>query len=144
VRAVQWVVDATQILRRPELDWSRLAALAAEQGQSLRLGRALGYLRDVLGEPLPLEGAALVAHRAARRERLAYALSGSAGRGLGSFPQALGEHVHATRDRPALASAAAFPDFLRRRWSLQRSRELPVAAGRRAVRLVSRKRERST
>jgi hypothetical protein len=144
VRSVQWIVDAAHILRGTELDWPRLLALAAEQGQILRLARALDYLADDLGEQLPPGADALFAHRATRRERLAYALSGSAARGLGSFPQALGEHVHATRDRPALASAAALPESLRRRWNLQQKRQLPVAGGRRAVRMLSRKRERST
>jgi Uncharacterised nucleotidyltransferase len=140
VRSVQWLVDVAQILTTAgaELDWQRLEALAAGHGQALRLRQALGYVAGVLEVPVPAAGAQMLDSLVIPgREHLAYACAGAAVRGLGSLPQAIGEHLVATRERSVIAAALTFPGFLRRRWGVDHGWQLPLAGGRRAYGLIT-------
>lgn len=143
VRSIQWLVDVCQILRvcANEISSERLLATASRHGQTLRLRRALEYVGTVLGVAVPahvkeqLERASPPA-----RERAAFVCAGVHAPWLGSLPQALAEHLVATRTRSAGAALASFPEFLRRRWSVAHSWELPVAGSRRAFAAITSRR----
>ncbi len=145
VRSVDWLVDIAQLLRTvpSDVDWHRLLELAAGHGQVLRLRRTLDYLSRVLDVTVPEDARrALAASPISSRERLSYTSAGAALRGLGSFPQAISEHLVDTRERSTLHTLAAFPGFLRRRWDVAHGWQLPIAGGRRAYRALSGTRER--
>ena len=135
VASLQWIVDAAMIVRTPEqVDWQRLYRIAVERGQGLRLRDALVYLRELLGHsPAPAVLKQLERRSASRRERLVHAAMIRSVPWLGSLPQAVGEHLAVTAGTSAWATAGSFPAFLRERWQVQRTRQLPSAAGRRAV-----------
>lgn len=140
VRSVQWLVDVAQILMTAgaDIDWQRLGTLAAAHGQALRLRWALAYVAGVMAVPVPAPAAQMLdAVVIPARERLAYACAGAAVPGLGSLPQAIGEHLAATRERSAAAAVLSFPGFLRRRWGLNHGWQLPLAGGRRAYGLLT-------
>ena len=48
---------------------------------------------------------------------------------LGSLPQAVGEHLARSAGMSAWATVAALPGFFRKRWQVQRARQLPAEAG---------------
>lgn len=146
VRSVQWLVDVAQILltTSAEVDWERLRALACVHGQVLRLRQALRYVAVLLEVPVPAAAVQMLDSVVVRRrERIAYTCAGASVRGLGSLPQAIGEHLVATRDMTALAAARTAPAFLRKRWRLEHSWQLPLAGGRRAYGVLTGGREHS-
>jgi hypothetical protein len=145
IRSVQWLVDIVQILRTSSagVDWRRLLALAAGRGQTLRLQQTFSYLSTVLGVPTPPEADEAFAELpVTMRDRIAYACAGASMNGLGSLPQALGEHLVATRRRSPWGTLVTLPGFLRRRWELDHGWQLPLAGGRRAYGALTRSRER--
>ena len=136
-RNVQWIADAKRVLEH-DVDWDRLVELAERYQQTVRLRAALAYLAELPGARPP--DAALdrmKRTKAPARERVGYRLTSGAIRGGGHLPFILAEHLASTADASTLRAAWAFPGELRRRWDLPRRRELPVAAGRRALRLLS-------
>ncbi len=145
VRSIQWLIDIAQISARAmsEADWAQLWALAEEQGQALRLRTTLAYLEDVLALPGPLGGGPRdELRRTPRRERIAYRCAGLSVPGLGSLPQAVGEHLTATRNRSEWQALMSFPDFLARRWTLGGRRQIPAAAAQRVAGALGRSRKR--
>jgi len=134
--STQWIVDAAMILRRSqEVDWPRLYGLAVGSGQGLRLRDALEYVGRLTGRRSASEVLdQLDARRPSRRERIAHACTARRVPWLGSFPQALGEHLALSTGRSPLATAAALPAFLRERWGVDHTWQLAAAGGRRAVR----------
>jgi len=141
IRSVQWLVDAAMIVRAGSIDWERLVELGAGRAQSLRLHEALAYLGGLPGVDVPREVMAqLESFRPTRRERFGYRCAGGSASRLGSLPEIVAEHLAATSGESSLGTIARFPDRLRRRWGLQHGRQLPLAAGRRAVgRLTARR-----
>jgi hypothetical protein len=140
--SIQWILDAAMIRRSvpDEIDWERLAATGIAWGQGLRLREALGYLDGLPGVSVPSGiRASLDGRRPGRRERLTYACAAHRVAGLGSFPAAVGEHLAETSGLTAARTAAAFPAFLRRRWHLEHTRQLPAAGARRAYRILVRR-----
>jgi hypothetical protein len=145
IRSVQWLVDIVQIMRTSSasVDWRRLLALAAARGQTLRLQQTFSYLSTVLHLPTPAEAQEVLAELpVAVRERVAYACAGASMNGLGSLPQALGEHLVATRRRSPWGTLVTLPGFLRQRWEVDHGWQLPVAGGRRAYEVLTRSPER--
>jgi hypothetical protein len=141
--SLQWILDAAMIQRSvpDEIDWERLVAAGLVWGQGLRLREALEYLDGLPGVSVPADvRRRLGARRPGRRERIGYACSTRPLGRLGSLPQAVGEHLAETAGRTALATIASFPGFLRRRWSLERTRQVPLAGARRAYRVALRRR----
>jgi putative nucleotidyltransferase-like protein len=138
VPSLQWIVDSAMIVRTPEqIDWQHLYRISVEGGQGLRLRDALLYLGGLLGyAPAPTVVEQLERRSPSRRERLVHATMGTDVPWLGSLPDAVGEHLAATAGTSAWATAGAFPAFLRERWQVPSSRQLPAAVGRRAVRTL--------
>jgi hypothetical protein len=136
----QWIVDAAMILQKPgDIDWERLCRIAIERRQGIRLRDALTYLRELLGSSLPLDvEQRLERGKASTRERLTYVCTSRSIRWLGSLPQALGEHLAATTGQSAWTTVTALPRFLRDRWELQHTWQLPAEGGRRALRNLAR------
>lgn len=140
---VQWIVDAAMILRtEPGIDWERLVANGVGWGQGLRLRDALACLDELPGTSIPAGiRRRLEERRPGRRERLAYACTARTVPALGSFPAAVGEHLAETSGLTIAGTAVAFPGFLRRRWHLEHTRQLPLAGARRAYRTLVGRRE---
>ena len=141
-RSLQWIVDAAMILRTPEqIDWERFCRIGIERGQGLRLRETLRYLEGLLDSaPPPAVQESLDRRKPPARERLTYAFTARSIPGLGSFPQALGEHLGATTGRSSWATAATLPAFLRTRWNVEHTWQLPFAGGQRALRTLGRRR----
>jgi len=141
--SLQWILDAAMIQRSvpDEIDWERLVAAGLVWGQGLRLREALEYLDGLPGVSVPADvRRTLGARRPGRRERIGYACSARPLGRLGSLPQAVGEHLAQTGGLTAMATIASFPGFLRRRWRLERTRQVPLAGARRAYRVALRRR----
>jgi len=137
VSGPQWIADATMLLEA-EIDWSRLIEVAAGGGQTLRLTRSLGYLADLAPDGPP----SAVLEQLSRqpvplRERLLYKCTTGGFRTTGSFPLLVAEHLSRTTGTSLVHSAASFPAHLRDRWGLARTRHVPQAALRRAVRRLT-------
>jgi hypothetical protein len=138
---VQWIADAKMVIRAG-IDWHRLVALSDEYGQLLRLRDALTLLARLPGAQPPRElWAELAGIRVSARERLAYFCTNGSMTGPGRLPALIAKHVAATAETSTLAAIAAFPDFLKEHWELGRSREVPRAAGARALRHLGRRRD---
>jgi hypothetical protein len=134
VPSVQWLVDVARIAQAatPELDWERVLGLAREQGQAVRVHGTVAYLGNTLDVSLPAGAGRLrETPRVPVRERLAYRCAGAPATGLGSLPQAIGEHLNATRSSSGIEAVITFPEYLRRRWQLEHRWQLPIAGGRR-------------
>jgi hypothetical protein len=129
-RAIQWVVDATMILRSDQaVDWQRFVRVVERQSLVLPVREALTYLACLLDDPVPL-----VWHRqilrapVTRRDVIAYRIGSSGGRIVGSVPHLLGEHARLTRTQPTLRVLVAIPGFLKRAWGLEHWWWLPPLA----------------
>ncbi len=139
LRNVQWIADAKMVLEE-EIDWRRLLALAQENAQVSRLGDALGYLGALPGPKPPMEiHDQLASTKVEKRESLTYLCTTGSIRGLGPLPRVVAEHLAATPDESLSATIASFPRFLRSRWDLAHTWQVPLAAGRRAVQLLGRR-----
>jgi hypothetical protein len=138
---IRWVADAKMVLKT-EIDWGRLVALADRAAQTSRLRDTLEYLATLPGpQPPRAVITRLGGLKVTRRERISYACTTNSITGVGALPSLLAEHLAATADRSALSTIATFPRFLRRRWGLTHTWLVPIAAGRRALRLLDRRRE---
>jgi hypothetical protein len=140
-RPIQWLVDAAVILRHAQgrIDWERLVALGVDAGQGLRLRDALAALDPLVGPVVPVEiRKRLAEQRPTARERLIYACTTTTARPLGSFPQAVGEHLAETAGSSAAATIRRLPAFLRRRWEIEHTWQLPLAGAERALRAIRR------
>lgn len=136
---VQWIADA-KVLLEAEIDWEWLLAAGAESGQSLRLREVVRYLTSLPGATPPdFVAVRLDSATPAPRERLSYLATAGSLRGTGALPLLAAEHLAATADDSALRTVATFPRHLRERWNLARSWQVPLAAGRRALRLLARR-----
>jgi hypothetical protein len=135
IASLQWIVDAVMVTRSGEIDFEHLVELARSRGQTLRLREALGYLSTLPDASIPgpvLAG--LDAAAVSPRERLAYALAAGSLRASGSLLEHAARHLAAASNRSLPGAVATFPGYLRRRWGLSHTWELPYAAGRRIAR----------
>jgi len=133
--SVQWIVDAVMIIRSDEVDFERLAELARARGQTLRVREVLSYLSTLPETSIPAPVLArLDAAAVSPRERLAYALAARSLRAGGSLPEHAARHLAAASNRSLPGAVVTFPEYLRRRWGLSHTWELPYAAGRRIAR----------
>lgn len=141
VVAFQWLLDVAQILiHEPTVDWETTVATAAAHAQTMRLNAVLDYVAALPRAVVPDEARArLGGVGVSTRERLGYALSARGIPALGGLPQTLGEHVTATSSLPVRRAFAGLPAHLRSRWGLAHSWQLPLAAGRKAVRVARRR-----
>ena len=141
---VQWIADAKAVLEA-EIDWERLLEIGFESQQGLRLRNAFRYLANLPGPSPPrfaLER--LTGAKTGGRERLVYLCTAGSIRGAGAMPLLVGEHLAATARESSLRTIATFPGHLGHRWSLSWQRQVPLAAGRRAIRLLTGRRKRAS
>jgi len=139
LRNVQWIADAKMVLEK-EIEWRRLLALARENAQVSRLRDAFGYLSALPGPKPPMEiPDQLASTKVEKRESLTYLRTTGSIRGLGPLPPVVAEHLAATPNKSLPATIASFPRFLRTRWDLTHTWQVPLAAGRRAVQLLGRR-----
>jgi hypothetical protein len=135
IASIQWIVDAVMITRRDEIDFLHLVELARSRGQTLRLREALNYLSTLPETSIPGPVLAeLDAAAVSLRERLAYTLAAGSLRAGGSLPEHASRHLAAAANRSLPGAVATFPGYLRRRWGLSHTWDLPFAAGRRIAR----------
>ena len=126
----QWVVDAKMVLLS-DIDWQRLATLADDTAQVLRIRDALDLLARLPGAGPPEDVLLALRRRSTgARQWFAYMCtttnSGAAA--------TLVEHLAETSHRPPYAAITGLPAFLRDRWNLRRSWNVPLEAARRALR----------
>jgi hypothetical protein len=143
---VQWIADAVMILRSggEKVDWERLVRLGTERGQTLRLREALPHIGSFPGALIPRHVTErLGAERVGWREKVVYACASGSVRGPGALPNHVGEHLVATSERSLSGTVFTFPGHLRTRWGLSGYRQLPIAAARRAARLVGHRGDRA-
>ena len=138
---LQWIVDAKMVLAE-DLDWQHLLALADRSGQVLRLRDALGYLGGLPGPKPPSEvHDRLAGMEVDKRQRLAYACTVGSLRGTGALSPLVAEHLTATAGTSVPRTVAGFPGFLRDRWNLTHTWQVPFAATRRALRPLRSRRD---
>jgi Uncharacterised nucleotidyltransferase len=134
VPSIQWVVDAATVIGAAEIDWLRLAELAARRRLSLRTRDALAYLSDVLGVAAGeavVDGVERVS--VTRRETLAHRLATRRRGRLGGLPTTLAAHVRETADDGPISALARLPAFLAAEWGLERPSEVLKVAFRKVV-----------
>ena len=132
----QWIVDAKMAMQHAEIDWERLIDLAKQTGQVSRLFDALDFFARLPGSKAPPEVCdRLGAVPVSGRLRLAHRCTTGAVRGPARLSALIGDHLATTVDRSPPGVVAAFPAFLRDRWGLTRTWQVPLAACTRAFRL---------
>lgn len=136
---IVWIADSAMVIRHAgeTIDWERLLDVGISRGQTLRLLNAFAYLSSLPRVNVPqIVLGRLAATPVTLRQRLIY--SGAAGSvtALGALPEIVAEHLVDTGDQSPIRTIASFPRSLRRRWGLRSNRQLPLAAGKRAFRLL--------
>jgi Uncharacterised nucleotidyltransferase len=133
---LQWIADATMILRSAEVDWDRFEELSIRVRDTIRISDALAYLSDPFARGAVPDGsvARLRAHPVSRFDRLEYALaSRDVGTGAGMFPATFATYVRETRGWSLGRRTRLFPTFLQEVWELDRLAQVPGTAVRKAV-----------
>lgn len=142
---IRWIADATVLLRAAadQIDWPQIERFAIQHRLTYRLHLGLDYLKTVYGAPVP-QG---VLQRLGRRsislieriENIIYL--GDARRMYRPrlFPAV--DYFRFLRVQTPLAFAAGFASYLRRRWELKSSLQIPIALMAAAVRQAGSKRE---
>jgi hypothetical protein len=129
-----WILDAAFVIRSGEVNWRRLVEIGRSRGQALRLREALRYLGRLPGVAVPAEPLrALEREPVALRERLGYELASGSLKVGGSLPELAAAHLATSSSRSLAGVVAGFPSYLASRWGVP-PRQLPAAAGRRALR----------
>jgi hypothetical protein len=138
--AITWILDVAMILRNAgdRVDWTRLLDLTVARGQTIRLREALAYVSALPAVDVPRPALdRLASERVTRTQRLIYAGAAGSAPQLGALPEIVAAHLAASAGRGSVHAVTTFPASLRTRWGLESSSQLPLAAGRRAVRLIS-------
>jgi HAMP domain-containing protein len=114
--AIRWIADAVMILRKGDVDWSRVVEQTTRRRFVLRMSDALGYLRAAMTAPVPESGvSALAATPNDRFERLERRLLAREHRVLGQLPLYWCHHLRACGG-DLLAAARTFPRYLQYAW----------------------------
>lgn len=125
---IRWVADSLMILKSSAIDWSRLLMVTRKTGQTHAAIDTLRYLRERFGAPVPpglLED--LRRTRTPFLQRSTYrALAQSNGGLTIGLVLHFREHARSQGDAAWWNKLGTFPGFLRDRWKLQRSWEIPV------------------
>jgi Uncharacterised nucleotidyltransferase len=135
---LRWVTDGSVLIGAvPGLDWDVVVSEAGRHHVSLLVGEALRYLVEALDLDVP-HGAveALAATPTTPRERLAHRLSLTTSPRVASAAEVLGRFTRLTADLPLSRAVATAPAFLQAMLGVERRRDLPVAAARKAARAV--------
>lgn len=136
---VRWVADARVVIADGEaIDWDRLVDQATRRRMAPLVADALRYLVTEVGAPVP-PGAVAALQRVgtSRRERrLLRALAGptEAGAVVGGLPHLRSYWAYTRLKWPAGRAARELPGFIADLWSLDRRRQVPVAAAQRVLR----------
>jgi hypothetical protein len=135
---LRWVTDGGVLIGAvPNLDWDVVVSEAGRHHVSLLVGEALRYLVEALDLDVP-HGAveALAANPTTPRERLAHRLSLTTSPRVASAAEVLGRFTRLTADLPLSRAVTTAPAFLQAMLGVERRRDLPVAAARKAARAV--------
>jgi Uncharacterised nucleotidyltransferase len=136
--SLRWITDVTVLLDAvPDLDWDTVVSEACRHHVSLLVGEALRYLVEVLDVDVPSDAVeALAATTTTRRERLAHRLSLTTTPRVPSGAEVLGRFIRLTADLPVSGAVATAPTYLQAMLGVERRRDLPAAAARKAVEAV--------
>ncbi|HYB52773.1 MAG TPA: nucleotidyltransferase family protein [Thermoanaerobaculia bacterium] len=143
VPAVYWAADALLLLRRhgAELNWDVLVQEARTRDLALPVASALRWLRENLDENVPDRVLADLARHSRgwlrRWELDARSRPPALGAGLFLHWRDLGRE---RGDSAALKRILIFPRYLRELWGLDRAWKLPLAAARKSMRRIARRR----
>jgi Uncharacterised nucleotidyltransferase len=135
---VQWVADATVILRGGDIDWDRFVRIAEERRAAPRLREALAYVADVLAVSVPSEVVTgLEQFSATRRDQLALWVGGAGGRLLGDFPRTIGRYIRSSDGTSPLGAILGLPPYLQETWNVDRGWKLPVVVARKGAATIA-------
>jgi hypothetical protein len=132
--SIVWIADAIAVLRGGSVDWDRLVGQARRLRATLRAADALQFVREELAAPVP-EGVVEELRRTPPRRRELLAHRAGAGRWslVGAPPETLTRFLRLTSDASVPHAVAELPAFLREDWGLERARQVPAEAARKAA-----------
>jgi hypothetical protein len=138
---VQWLVDAHVILAAESVDADALVSRVHRHRLGPPFRDTFTYLaRFPAVEEAATAIVATLDREGADRPRdvLAYRLAGYGGDRVGGASPTLVSHIRSTLDEPLASAVTKLPESLRESWELKRTRDVPVAAVRKALRRASR------
>lgn len=136
VQTCQWLVDIDRILHSAE---APPVDVLIERARRIRLvapvRAAMQYLAEIAMDDVVLENATTFdAEPLARRDRVAFALSGLPNGRVAAAAQVLATYMQGTADDPPLRAAARLPRHLQERWGARSLAEVPLLALRKGLR----------
>jgi hypothetical protein len=142
-RTIQWVADATLVIRAGDADWKRLVSTARHQRLVLPLRDALTYLARLTDPPIPVTWQRELARApVTRRESVAHYVGTRGGRLLGAFPSLIGDYIRAPAPTAPRRGVGHGLGFVKHVWGLGRWSEVPLFVARLLVERLSRGRRR--
>jgi Uncharacterised nucleotidyltransferase len=130
-RTVQWVADATVIIRAGDVDWRRAVMTARQQKLTLPLRDAVTYLTRLTDPPIPVTWRRELARApVTRRESVAHQIGTRGGRILGTFPSLVGQYVRAPSPTGRKRGLRDALGFVKHSWGLSRWTEAPTFVAR--------------
>lgn len=134
-RTIQWVADATMILRRDgAIDWPRLLRMAEDQGLIPPLRDAFTYLTRLLDAPIPDVWQRQIRQApVARRDIVAHRIASRGGRIAGSLPSLIGHYIRGTRTQHPMRAIAGVSPYIKKAWGLDHWWDVPATATRAVV-----------
>jgi hypothetical protein len=134
-----WICDALALIRRGNIDWRRLAAIAAEKNFALPLHRALSYLRLAFDADIPEEATHELSRAdAAALDRWQFAIEGGSGLALVTLARDLGRYLSITRAWSLRERVRTMPAYLQTIWKVDSGWQLPIWMAQQAVRRATR------
>ena len=137
----RWITDAATLIgKMRDEDWNRLQSVAEERRFTLRMGKALEFLREKFGENVPIPPAIirqLLHHPHSSLEEKEYErrVNPELGRKRGALTS-YREFVLHSRPPRIWGYPADYMRFLMKRWDLSNSILVPVTLAKRAMRKV--------
>ena len=142
IAPIRWVADAWTLLQKNSApDWEHLVAAVQHRGLTLPIGRALNYLREEFGAPVPLPVLqVLAATRVTWTERWAHRIKSRPPGMTGALPLHCVNYLRLTRDQSLTAKISGLPLFFRRAWGVSSAWRLPGCFYDRVMKRLARRR----
>jgi Uncharacterised nucleotidyltransferase len=136
--SLRWVTDVITLLRAaPDVDWDVVVSEARRHHVTPLVEEALRYLVEAFDADVPRDALRrLAASPTGPRERVAHRLSLTTSPRIASAAEVLGRFTRQTADLSLPRAVSAAPAFLEAMLGVDRHRDLPLAATRKAVRAI--------
>jgi hypothetical protein len=123
---IQWVADATMIVRGREVDWERVVSAARRQGLVLPLRDAVTYLTRLFDLSIPLTSRRDLSRApVTRRQSVAHYIGARGGGVLGAFPSLMAQYIRTSEMTHPLQVVASAPRFVKHAWGVPRWSDAP-------------------